>query len=951
MKNIIYFIIFALVFPLVTQALELTDQEKEFIDNNPKIKIALMPDFTPFSFIKNNKIVGFEHDLLQIISQKTGIKFEEHPAIWNKNLKAFKEKKVDMITSISYNKEREAFTTFTTPYYNIPIMIFVRDDFGKYEGLKSLEGKKIGILKDIFYENALRKYTNNELHIYDTYDELTEALVFGKIDALIQNFSNINYLIKKNLYTNLVLADELQLPEMKKEDLRFGINPDKPLLHSIIQKALNSIDEDTWATISNRWLGVKLIDHEVDKQKNNSLVSLTQEEKSFLKSNPVIRVHNEKYWPPYNFNENGKPLGYSIDTMNLIAKKIGIKVDYVTGPTWNEFLGMMQNGSLDVILNIVKTPERFKYLLYTKPYANNPNVILSKSEKPYKDIKSLFGKTVAIPKGFFTEEIITKDYPQINLLPLKDTLEIMKAVAFGKADAALGEMAVFNYLMNEHMMSGLSLSGESIIGNPDFSLLHIATRKDLPILASILNKGVEAITVEEKRALQIKWFGKSDNIETALSLEENEYLESKQEIKMCAIPDILPLEQIDENEKHQGIAEDVIQIVSKKINKKIVLVPTSSWTQSLENIKNKKCDILPIAMSTQNRQKYMNFTTPYLSETLVVATKHDKFFIEDSSELKNRKIGIVKSYVFTELLKQKHPDIEIVDVKDAKDGLKQVEDGKLFGYVDTLPSIAYAIQKEGLFDLKVAGKLEFDAKFSVATRKDEPLLNSIIQKALNNIGEEEIRSIVGKWVSIKVEQSFDYKKLIYVSLFFLVLLSVVLYKNRSIKSLNKKLEELSITDNLTKLYNRNKIDEVLKAEANRANRFKSSFAVIMLDIDYFKRVNDIHGHQMGDTILKEFAQILKTSLRKTDTVGRWGGEEFMIVCSETDLMGATSLANNIREKIATYPFSLGEQKTASFGIAIYIKNEDIKNLIKRADDALYKAKENGRNKVEIDNTK
>lgn len=327
MKNIIYFIIFALVFPLVTQALELTDQEKEFIDNNPKIKIALMPDFTPFSFIKNNKIVGFEHDLLQIISQKTGIKFEEHPAIWNKNLKAFKEKKVDMITSISYNKEREAFTTFTTPYYNIPIMIFVRDDFGKYEGLKSLEGKKIGILKDIFYENALRKYTNNELHIYDTYDELTEALVFGKIDALIQNFSNINYLIKKNLYTNLVLADELQLPEMKKEDLRFGINPDKPLLHSIIQKALNSIDEDTWATISNRWLGVKLIDHEVDKQKNNSLVSLTQEEKSFLKSNPVIRVHNEKYWPPYNFNENGKPLGYSIDTMNLIAKKIHSKLD------------------------------------------------------------------------------------------------------------------------------------------------------------------------------------------------------------------------------------------------------------------------------------------------------------------------------------------------------------------------------------------------------------------------------------------------------------------------------------------------------------------------------------------------------------------------------------------------------------------------------------------------
>ena len=132
-----------------------------------------------------------------------------------------------MITSISYKKEREAFTLFTKPYYEIPIMIFVRDDFGEYHGLESLAGKRVGVLKDIFYGKDLEEIGTMELVSYETYDEITKALVFGKIDALIQNLTNINYLIKKHVYTNLKLAGELQLPNIDKEDLRFGIRPEK----------------------------------------------------------------------------------------------------------------------------------------------------------------------------------------------------------------------------------------------------------------------------------------------------------------------------------------------------------------------------------------------------------------------------------------------------------------------------------------------------------------------------------------------------------------------------------------------------------------------------------------------------------------------------------------------------------------------------------------------------
>ncbi len=163
---------------------------------------------------------------------------------------------------------------------------------------------------------------------------------------------------------------------------------------------------------------------------------------------------------------------------------------------------------------------------------------------------------------------------------------------------------------------------------------------------------------------------------------------------------------------------------------------------------------------------------------------------------------------------------------------------------------------------------------------------------------------------------------------------------------NLELEQLSITDNLTKLYNRNKLDDVLISEVNRSNRYSSPFGIVLIDIDYFKSVNDIHGHQVGDTVLKEFSQILRSNSRNTDVVGRWGGEEFLIICSQSNLENILTLANYLKEKISTYPFSLGEQKTASFGVAIYNKDENIDEMIKRADDALYKAKENGRNRVE-----
>lgn len=176
----------------------------------------------------------------------------------------------------------------------------------------------------------------------------------------------------------------------------------------------------------------------------------------------------------------------------------------------------------------------------------------------------------------------------------------------------------------------------------------------------------------------------------------------------------------------------------------------------------------------------------------------------------------------------------------------------------------------------------------------------------------------------------------------------ILYIERDIterKEMEEELKELAIKDQLTGLYNRRKIDEVLKNEKSEADSRDQNLAVILVDIDLFKRVNDQYGHLVGDQVLTEVTAILAQGIRRMDVLGRWGGEEFIIICTDTDLSGAMVLAEKLREMIETHEFQLVGKKTCSFGVSQLRKDESIDALLIRSDQALYRAKDQGRNRV------
>jgi|GEM_PF-4239676 len=165
------------------------------------------------------------------------------------------------------------------------------------------------------------------------------------------------------------------------------------------------------------------------------------------------------------------------------------------------------------------------------------------------------------------------------------------------------------------------------------------------------------------------------------------------------------------------------------------------------------------------------------------------------------------------------------------------------------------------------------------------------------------------------------------------------------KKSNEELKNLLARDYLTGLFNRSKLDEALEHELKQSKRYKTTFGVIMIDIDYFKAVNDEYGHEVGDCVLREFSDILRSSFREADIVGRWGGEEFLIIVTNTNKDAVVNLAEKVRAIIDAYEFSTLKHKTASFGVTIYHPEDKIHKLVSRVDKALYEAKNSGRNQV------
>ena len=279
-----------------------------------------------------------------------------------------------------------------------------------------------------------------------------------------------------------------------------------------------------------------------------------------------------------------------------------------------------------------------------------------------------------------------------------------------------------------------------------------------------------------------------DNLKNhSFSSFESKYLEQRDIIKMCIVPNILPYSDI-KNGEFVGFVSEYIKLIEEKIKKPIKLVPTKNWSESLAFAKEKKCDILPSVVKTEEREKYFNFTKSYLEIPFVLSTKSDVSFINNLSSLNGKKISIVKDYAIYEILKNKYNGIEFVFVNDIDDGFKKVLSGETFGHIDAISTSWYKIQNSYLSKISISAKLDESVNVSIGVNLEDNILYGIMQKAVLSIDENVKNELLTKWTFQSYNKEFDYSLVWKVALSLILVIIAILYRQRFLKRVNEKLQ-------------------------------------------------------------------------------------------------------------------------------------------------------------------
>ena len=596
-------------------------------------------------------------------------------------------------------------------------------------------------------------------------------------------------------------------------------------------------------------------------------VNLTKKEKHFLQKHPVITAHNEADYPPYNFNEDGVPKGFSIEYLNLLAERLGIKVKYISNHTWAEFMEMAQQNKIDVMLNIMRTPQREKFLHFTQPYAGTKKAIFTNDSK-IQTLRDLDGKTVSVIQGYFMQHFLEAYHPDIKLKLEKDARSCIMAVKNGISDATVGSSGIMQYLMKENK---LYLAYGHLIKDRRLSLdLNIATSPSQAILRDILQKAMYSVSNKELNALKKKWIGSTElkiPVTGTLTKEELEYIQTKKVVTMCIDPDWEPIEFADTTNGYitKGISTDTMNVIGKNLGITFKGIPTKNWTQSQQFLKDRKCDILPAAAKTKKREAYARFTYPYLDYKLAIITKQDQGFVSDLMDIIDKPIARKKGSALIGKLQKLYPAVNIVEVDDPLESFEAVASGKAYATISTLPVASHYINKHNLESIGIAGYTNMRLRLSIAVRSDDPLLFSILDKALVTIPRKQHKLIYDRWAGRQVSQPFNYWYLLYALGTFLMIVFLVLYRQYVLKEANRGLEsavKLKTEENVKQqqmLQEQSKLaamGEMIGAIAHQWRQPLNALGLSIQNLEY-----DFNDGHVDKAFIKEYVK------KNKDTIG------------------------------------------------------------------------------------
>lgn len=564
-------------------------------------------------------------------------------------------------------------------------------------------------------------------------------------------------------------------------------------------------------------------------------IDFTPQERAYIARAGAIKMCVDPDWAPFErVNTRGQHEGIGADLVQLVAQRVGLKIELYPAKDWDESLAASKARQCQIMSFLNQTPARDAWLVFTDPIFFDPNVIITREEHGFiADLKGLKGESVALPRGTMVEERVRRDFPNLRVILTTSEPEAMVLVSERKADLTIRSLIVAANAIKKEGLFNLKISGQI----PEYTnQLRIGVLKDESLLRSILDKGVQTITAQEREAIS--------NRHVSISVQQAIDWTRVYLVLGALVLVILMVLYVVRNMAERRRADLDLRIAAIAFDSQDGMIVTNA-----DNV------ILRVNAAFTKITGYTAEEAIGKTPRLLRSDRHDEKFYADMWET----VAQTGGWHGEIWHRRKNGDVypEQLTLNAVKDS-----DGQVTHYVGVLQDISKR------------------------------------------------------------------------------------------KQLEEDVKQLAFYDPLTRLPNRRLFNDRVSQTLKLAKRAQSRLALMFVDLDKFKPINDQHGHETGDWVLQEVAQRLVRCLRASDTAARVGGDEFLVILPDIQTGDdALAVAEKIRMAMAqpfVTPSQLLLQVSASIGIAIYPEHaNNEQDLLRLGDRAMYQAKASGGNSVVV----
>ncbi|WP_097110111.1 transporter substrate-binding domain-containing protein [Arsukibacterium tuosuense] len=902
------------------------------------LRVALSNDTYPYMFVdEQGQPKGLIVDYWREIARQQQFNIEFVMAAWPETVALLNAGEVDLHGGMAYTEQRAKDYNLHSINITIYSNVFVHRDLLRVQTLKDLTAYAIGVVEKSSHESTLaRQLPKALLRKYPNVTQMYDAALAGELKA----FAALDrlpprYHAFQNLNNQFPLYKKLPLQAI---DLVFGVPLDSPLNARLEQYAA-AVSASTLNALERKWLGFK-VDNE-----NTLLLGLS--------------VLN----PPFmDVSAQGEASGLLVDLWRLWSEKTGTSIAFVPDNS-DDSLSSLANQRIDAHIGFPAIESLSPQLAKAYHLYSFSTAYYRLKNRGFPQLDSQYNGNIGIYSNATYLVELQQQYPAAVFKRYPSLESLTQATIDGDIDGFFGAEVIANVRLNQ-----LNLANDFVVAPATriFAPLYALTHVDNPELAEQIREGFNQISLAELIDIEKKWVKLAEQSYYAdfrnkipLTPEERNWLAAHKPLRVGIISNWPPMEFVDEEGNVAGVSQEILQILAERLNIEFELRPYDQFEDILQDIEQRNLDLVANISPKAEREVFARFTEPFWSVNWAVIGHINSENITTASQLSGKRVAVFRDYQLAKDLTGIVAGSEVITISDLADGIRLLQNNRVDFVLDSVEAGSRALKQSNAINLRMQLIDDLpDYPSLVAVRSDYQPLVAILNKGLRSIGETERAQIYQHWFDFEITQGIDRKRLhqiiwqvVAIALVFLtVFISWNLFLRREVnlrRDAEHKMRYMATHDDLTGLPNRSLLRERIDLAVEQHSRDNEILAVLFLDLDGFKAVNDRHGHDAGDELLLKLAGVLEGCVRKSDMVARLGGDEFVVLL--TALLHSDDAAI-VAEKILyqlNKPLQLSfGQVTVGVSIGIAIYPHDATNsvaLLKQADKQMYLAKQQGKN--------